>query len=124
MAEGLAKHLFGSKAKILSAGSEPSKINPFAVQAMRDIGIDISSQHSKPIAEALSDDIDLVVTLCADEVCPVVPGSTKKAHWPFSDPVSATGSEAEMLQNFATIRDQIKRKLLEFGSANDLLARP
>lgn len=85
MAEGLARSLFAGNATVSSAGSEPTKVNPFAIEAMKKIGIDISSHLSKPISETLTDDIDLVITLCADEVCPVVPGATKKEHWPFQD---------------------------------------
>lgn len=121
MAEGLARNLYGDKATVASAGSEPSQVNPFAVQAMKNVGVDITSHHSKPIDEVLADDVDLVVTLCADEVCPVIPGSTKKEHWPFKDPASATGSDEDILSSFEDIRDQIRRKLIAFGEENNLI---
>lgn len=121
MAEGLARNLYDDKAVVASAGSEPSKVNPFAIRAMKKIGIDITSHYSKPISEVLSDDIDLVVTLCADEVCPIVPTSTKKEHWPFKDPAAASGSEEGILTSFELIRDQIKAQLVDFGRRANLL---
>lgn len=121
MAEGLARDLYGSNAIVASAGSEPSKVNPFAIRAMKNIGIDITSHHSKPISEVLSHDIDLVVTLCADEVCPIVPTSTKKEHWPFKDPAAASGTEEDILTSFELIRDQIKAQLVDFGRRANLL---
>lgn len=121
MAEGLARKLYGDKAVVSSAGSEPSKINPFAVQAMKNIGIDISSHYSKPINEVLSDNVDLVITLCVDEVCPIVPTMTEKEHWPFQDPASAAGSDENVLKSFEDIRDKILTKLIEFGKDHSLL---
>lgn len=121
MAEGLARRLFGDNAIVLSAGSEPSQVNHFAVQAMKNIGIDISSHYSKPIDAVLSDDVDLVVTLCADEVCPIVSGSTGKEHWPFKDPAATNGTGDDVLASFENIRDQIREKLLEFGKNRNLL---
>lgn len=81
MAEGLARHLFGDRAEIASAGSQPTQINPFAVAAMNECGIDITQHYSKPITEVLDDYTDLVITLCVDEVCPVVTTDTKQIHW-------------------------------------------
>lgn len=121
MAEGLARNLYGHKAMVASAGSEPSKVNPFAIQAMQNIGIDITSHHSKAIDQVLSDDIDLVVTLCEDEVCPVVPSSTRKEHWPFPDPAAASGSAAEILKRFEEVRDDIRKKLILFGKESHLI---
>ena len=121
MAEGLARNLFGSKADITSAGSEPSKVNPFAIKAMKKIGIDITTHYSKPIAKALTSDIELVVTLCAEEVCPIVPGSTKKEHWPFQDPAGVKGTDEAILASFEQIRNQIREKLIQFGKAHNLV---
>ncbi len=121
MAEGLARYLFNTNISISSAGSEPAKVNPHAIDAMSRIGIDISSHYSKSIESMLSDDTDLVITLCADEVCPIVPESVKRNHWPFPDPAAATGSKEEVLANFGHIRDQIKEKLIEFGKEHEIL---
>ena len=70
---------------------------------------------------ALTDDIDLVVTLCAEEVCPMVPGKTTKEHWPFEDPATHSGSDAEVLRSFERVRDQIRARLFEFGKNKNLL---
>lgn len=121
MAEGLARNLFGINANISSAGSEPTKVNPYAIVAMNKIGIDISTQCSKPIDIVFNDDIDLIITLCADEICPIGPHSTKKEHWPFSDPASILGSDKEILAGFEITRDQIMSKLVEFGKEHGLL---
>lgn len=88
MAEGLARNLYSDKVIVASAGSEPSKVNPFAVLAMKNIEIDMRSQYSKPIKEVLAEDVDLVVTLCATEVCTFVSAATIKEHWPFEDPAA------------------------------------
>jgi arsenate reductase len=89
MAEGLARHLLGDRVEVLSAGSQPSRLNPHAVEAMAELGIDISGHRSKSVDGIELAGIDLVVTLCAEEVCPVVPGRTRRLHWPIPDP--ATG---------------------------------
>lgn len=122
MAEGLARQMFKPNITILSAGSEPSRVNPYAIQAMQRVGIDISKHHSKRIADVLTNDIDLVITLCADEVCPVVPNATKRAHWPFPDPAAAVGDAATILQSFEAIREQIRKRLHAFGEEKGLLA--
>lgn len=122
MAEGLARELFGNNADISSAGSKPTKVNPFAIEAMKNIDIDISSQHSKSIDEALSGDVDWVITLCKEEICPVVPEASKTEHWPFDDPADAAGSDATILHSFENIRDQIRSKLISFGTEHRLLA--
>ena len=121
MAEGLAKKLFAEKAVVKSAGSKPSQVNSFAIKALKDLGIDISQNESKPITDVLGDDIDLVITLCAEEVCPVVPSKVRKEHWPFSDPAKAEGSDLVKLENFIAVRNQIKAKLIEFGKDENLL---
>lgn len=121
MAEGLARFLFSDHAVVASAGSEPRQVNPLAIQAMANMGIDISAHESKSIAAVLSNDIDLVVTLCADEVCPVVAAGTKKVHWPFADPADARGSDEQRLAKFVAIRDQIRAKLIAFGEERSLL---
>lgn len=121
MAEGLARSLFAGRAAISSAGSEPTKVNPSAIEAMKKIGLDISGHVSKQISEALTDDIDLVITLCADEVCPVVPVSVKKEHWPFQDPAAVKGSYEEVLAGFEQVRDQIRDRLVRFGKDKNLI---
>jgi arsenate reductase len=118
LAEGLARKLF-PKGEIRSAGSHPGKLNPYAVAAMNEIGIDISRQFSKSV-DALPPEfvagIDYVITLCAEEVCPtMVAPKAKKLHWPFSDPATNEPlPKAEALQRFREAREAIQRRLEEF----------
>ncbi|MGH7589459.1 MAG: arsenate reductase ArsC [Gemmatimonadota bacterium] len=122
MAEGLARRLAPSGTRIYSAGSEPASVNPLAVRAMAEIGIDISHHRSKPVDEIPVDRVDVVVTLCAEEVCPVFPGSVRRLHWPIDDPARSGGSEAERLEAFRRARDEIGRRLEEW--LGDGPARP
>ena len=113
MAEGLARGLFGNRAEVLSAGSQPSRVNPFAIEAMAEIDIDISDQRSKSVDEIDVTRIDLVVTLCAKEVCPVFPGRVRRLHWPIPDPASTDSSLStdEMRNRFRMARDRISMHL-------------
>lgn len=111
MAEGLARFLFGNQASIQSAGSKPTRVNPFAVRVMSELGIDITRQHSKAIADINAHTLDLVITLCAEEVCPVLPGKTQKLHWPIPDPAAYEGSDEVKLKAFRKARDAIRTKL-------------
>ncbi|PHS28461.1 MAG: low molecular weight phosphatase family protein [Robiginitomaculum sp.] len=109
MAQGLAQHHLGDRITALSAGSEPSEqVNPLAVQVMADAGIDISPHTSKSVDQYDLSKIDLVVTLCADEVCPAVPGKFKRLHWPIDDPAGPNALEA-----FIKARDLISQKLID-----------
>ena len=120
LAEGLARSLLGAKANVQSAGSVPSgKVNPLAIETMKEIGIDISSHTSKSIDDLdaqFLDRLDYVVTLCAEEVCPVLPSKAKKLHWPNPDPAGVEGSRDQQLTVFRATRDaiaaQIKRQFL------------
>lgn len=117
LAEGLARNLFPD-AEIQSAGSHPGKLNPYAVTVMKEIGLDISRQYSKSIDDLNPKFIvglDYAITLCAEEVCPMMVSKAKKLHWPFSDPASKEPRpETEMLERFRKARDGISRKLEEF----------
>ncbi len=114
MAEGLARHLFGDAARVQSAGSTPWRVHPLAIRALAELGIDISGHRSKSVDEIDLEDIDLVITLCADEVCPVLPNATKQLHWPLPDPAAASGDEDARLQRFRDVRDEIHERLLSF----------
>ncbi len=118
MAEGLARHLLGPRATVASAGSAPSRVNPYAVEAMAARGIDISGQISKPVSDFDAADFDYVVTLCAEEVCPWLPGTTRRLHWPTDDPASADPSipPDEMRRRFTAARDAIEARLRVFMS--------
>ena len=112
MAEGLARALLPSTYKIASAGSSPTFPNPYAIAAMKKISIDISAHTSDALADINLDDVDMVITLCQDEICPVTDSKAKHLHWPFEDPASASGSEDAVLKKFEEIRDKIQKKLL------------
>ena len=117
LAEGLARHIFGAKAVVESAGSKPGQLNPFAVQAMKEIGIDISSHYSKSVDELAPEfvaGLDYVITLCAEEVCPVIISKATKLHWPFPDPAGKGTTDEERLAQFRVARDNIKARLEEF----------
>ncbi|HSL19892.1 MAG TPA: arsenate reductase ArsC [Vicinamibacterales bacterium] len=120
MAEGLARHLFGDAAQVESAGSVPWRVHPLAIAALSELGIDISSQRSKSVDEVNAGGFDLIVTLCAEEVCPVVPGNVRRLHWPLPDP-SFAGDERDRLQHFRDTRDEIQRRLLAFGREHGLI---
>ena len=114
MAEGLARRLAPPGTRIYSAGSDPGTVNPLAVAAMAEIGIDISDHLSKSVDEIPVDRVDVVVTLCAEEVCPVFPGPVRRLHWPIDDPVRVSGSYPERLAAFRRARDEIGRRLEEW----------
>lgn len=113
MAEGLARHLLGAHVEVMSAGSQPKRLNPHAIAAMAEVGIDISQQQCKSVDTIDPATIDMVVTLCAEEVCPILPGKVKRMHWPITDPATTAGDQSaeEILARFRTARDQIKARL-------------
>ncbi len=111
MAEGLARRRFGDGINVQSAGSAPSRVHPLAIRAMAEIGIDITRQRSKPVEEIDPATVDIVITLCADEVCPVFIGAARRIHWPLPDPVAAEGTGEERLAGFREVRDEIRRRL-------------
>jgi len=113
MAEGLLRYLAGDQLDVFSAGSKPSTVNPLAIQAMNEHGIDISNHRSKHLSEFLKQPFDYVITVCdnAAETCPLFPGRAERIHWSFPDPASAVGSEEERLQVFRNVRDAIEVQL-------------
>jgi thioredoxin type arsenate reductase len=126
MAEGLARHRLGAKIDVMSAGSQPSNINPYAVEAMAEIGIDISGHRSRSVDEIDTAAIDLVVTLCAEEFCPVLPGRVRRLHWPIADPASTDPSLTpdDFRARFRTARDQIKARIEVLSGLLDLPESP
>ena len=126
MAEGLARDLLGDLVSVTSAGSAPSQLNPHAIAAMAEIGIDISAQYSKSVDAIDPASIDLVVTLCAEEVCPVLPGRVRRLHWPIADPASSDPSltAEDFRARFATARDQIRARLAILRALLDLPEGP
>jgi arsenate reductase len=103
MAEGLARSMAPPGYQFVSAGSDPGTINPLAIQALAEQRINISTHRAKGLASVPLDDVDTIVTLCAEEVCPVVPGEVGRLHWPLPDPKD--------LASFRTVRDELRRRL-------------
>ncbi len=113
MAEGLARAALGSRVEVQSAGSRPSSVNPYAIEVMAEIGIDITGHRSKSVDDVNATAVDLVITLCAEEVCPILPGSVRHLHWPIPDPVSndPTLAPEDMRRRFREARDQIRARI-------------
>jgi arsenate reductase len=111
MAEGLARARFGETVNVQSAGSQPSRVSPLAIRALAEIGIDITRHRSKAVSEIDPAAVDLVITLCAEEVCPVFLGKAKRLHWPLPDPAAAEGTGEERLARFREVRDELMRRI-------------
>lgn len=113
MAEGLARHLFGDKVTVQSAGSKPTRVNPLAIEAMRELGIDITLQYSESVDDVDPEPVDLVITLCAEEVCPLFLGQAERLHWPLSDPDRKREdlTHTERMVHFRVARDAILQRL-------------
>ncbi|MGC9271357.1 VOC family protein [Acidiphilium sp.] len=126
MAEGLARAALGDDFRIFSAGSKPSKVNPYAIEAMAEQGIDISEHVSKSVDTIDPASIDLVITLCAEEVCPVLPGRVQRLHWPIPDPASSdpTLSPDDIRQRFREARDRIAGRIAVLAPLIDLAPGP
>jgi arsenate reductase (thioredoxin) len=118
MAEGLGRMIFGDRIPVQSAGSEPSSVNPYAIEVMRELGVDLSTHHSKSVQAVDPATVGTVITLCAEEVCPVFLGKVTRHHWPVTDPASkdSTLSREEMLTRFRMARDSIRTKLEQFAT--------
>jgi arsenate reductase len=116
MAEGLLRHLGGDHFEVFSAGTEPSSVNPLAIAAMQEIGIDISGHRSKSVDEFTGQEFSYVITVCdnANEQCPIFPGNTVRIHWSFTDPAAAEGDEAARLAVFRRVRNEIQQRLRLF----------
>jgi arsenate reductase len=113
MAEGLLRTLAGDRFEVKSAGSKPSSVNPLAIAAMAERGIDIRSQRSKHLGEYLNQPFDYVITVCdnAAETCPLFPGPARRIHWSFPDPAVVVSSESERLAAFGHLRDALETQL-------------
>jgi arsenate reductase len=113
MAEGYLRHVAGDQFEAMSAGIEPKGLNPLAIEAMNEIGVDISHQTSKDVVKLLGQHIPYVVTVCdnARERCPIFPRTYKFLHWSFEDPAAAQGSREEKLAVFRRVRDEIAHRI-------------
>jgi arsenate reductase len=115
MAEGWARAIGGGHVEVASAGVAPRAVDPRAIAAMAEIGIDISPQASKAIDPELLQRATVVVTLCgeAEERCPVTPPHVRRVHWPLADPARARGSDAEVMRVFRAVRDAIGERVAD-----------
>lgn len=113
MAEAWLRHVAGDRFEVESAGLEPGKLNPFVVEAMKQVDIDISLHSPKGVQDLLNagKTYDYVIAVCdkeAAEKCPIFPGGSMKLHWSFPDPSAATGDHNNKLRVAAEVRDTIK----------------
>lgn len=119
MAEALVNTLYGNYCSAESAGIEPGTLNPLAVAAMADMGVDISLKATRGVFDIYTSGarFDYVITVCDEasaERCPVFAGVTKRLHWSFTDPSSFVGSDEERLRKTIEVRDEIRDKITEF----------
>ena len=113
MAEGLARDLFGSGVSVRSAGSRPTRVNPLAIAVMAELGIDLGAHHSKSVETIDPAGVDLLITLCAEEECPIFLGNAEHQSWAMPDPdrKGEDLTEEERLKHFRTARDVIRTRL-------------
>jgi arsenate reductase len=111
MAEGLLRHLAADRMEVFSAGTRATSVNPFAIQAMAERGIDISHHRSKHLNEFLGQPFDYIITVCdaAAESCPIFPGKAERVHWSFPDPAAVEG-EAAKAEAFRNVRDGLEAR--------------
>lgn len=116
MAEGFLRHHAGDRFEAFSGGAELGKLNPTAVEVMKEAGIDISGHHSKDVAEFLGQSFHYIVRVCdkVKETCPVLPGAIWYLDWSLEDPASAKGSPTERMMVFRRVRDEIEERVLDF----------
>ena len=121
MAEGLLRHVGGTRYEVFSAGTKSVGVNPLAIEAMREVGIDISTQRSKSVAEFAGQEFTTVITVCdnAAEECPVFPGAPQRVHWSLRDPASVSGTGEEKLGAFREVRDELERRIQSFVNSGE-----
>lgn len=122
MAEGLARRMFPGL-RVQSAGSRPGRVSPFAIEVLSELGIDISSQQSKSVETLDPAGVDMVITLCAEEVCPVFLGRAERLHWPIPDPAGSDPSlePDQVRERFRAGRDEIRQRLEALGKERSWL---
>jgi arsenate reductase len=113
LAEGLARSMLGERAVVQSAGSAPAGVNPCAVEVLAEEGIAIAGQRSKSVSEIDPATVDVVVTLCAEEVCPAFLGAARRLHWPVPDPATKEPgvTHTQVLERFRAARDTIRARI-------------
>lgn len=119
MAEGFLRALAGDRFDAHSAGNEATQVRPLAVLAMAEMGIDISGQRSKNVAEYAGQEFDYAITVCDEskEACPYFPGAGQQLHWRFDDPAAAEGTDEQRLAVYRRVRDEIASRVREFAGA-------
>ena len=121
MAEGMARHFLGHQADVSSAGSNPgTRVHPMAVAVMAEIGIDISHHKPKSIDSFDIEKFSLIVTLCAEEQCPVLTSKVKKEGWNLTDPAGHDLPDDQLIKKFRKIRDEIRKKVLSLRAADQV----
>ncbi len=116
MAEGIARSLAPAGIRVSSAGSKPSRVTPLAIRALDEIGIDIRSHQSKSVDSIPPEGVEAVITLCAEEVCPLFLGKARRIHWGLPDPAGAGSNDEEQLEAFRRVRDELRHRLaIVFG---------
>lgn len=111
IAVAIARALAPPDVMVSSAGARPTSVHPLAIEALADVGIDVRGSLSRSLDEIPSDGVDVVITLCADDVGASFPGKALRVHWPLPDPTAVTGSDANRLEAFRAVRDEIMRRL-------------
>ena len=113
MAEGLLRHMGGTQFEVFSAGTMPVGVNALAIEAMREVGIDISKQRSKSVGEFVRQEFATVITVCdnAAEDCPIFPGAPQRTHWSLPDPAAVSGTREEKLVAFRKVRDELEHRI-------------
>ena len=114
MAEGLLRRVVPTPVvEVLSAGTQPQPVHPDAILAMREIGVDITAQRSKPLQPFLEQEFDFAITLCdeAQQTCPRVPGAAQHLHWPLADPAAAEGPQEERLETVRAVRNELSGRI-------------
>jgi len=114
MAEGLARHAAPPGVSVYSAGSEPGTLNPYAVRALAELGIDIKDHTSKGFADVPMDRANTVITLCAEEDCPIIPSNAKRLSWAMPDPAAQGNDDESKLEAFRVARERITEHLRAF----------
>lgn len=119
MAEGWLRKLGGSDFEAYSAGTDPKGVNPLSIEAMKEVGVDLSGHTSKHLQQFLQDSWDFVITVCdrAKEACPIFPGDAERLHWSFDDPADPDVPEDQRLRTFRRVRDEIKDRISVFVAA-------
>lgn len=118
MAEGILRWLSKGQMEVHSAGTHPSKVNPFAIAAMKEMGVDIAGHRSKSVDEFVGQRFDAVITVCdrANESCPIFPGTPERIHFSFEDPAAVEGTDEEKLRAFRRVREELIQRLRHYLS--------